>query len=170
MFEDMEILLMDDGSSDEETLGIIKRLTREYENIKSYFFPIGGSGSALRPRNKGIELAQAKYVTFLDPDNMVINDGYTKLYNELEGTDNDFIISDHLMVKNTKEIYCGAYDFNRIGGSLTLRSNLIRYNLQSMMCKRDFLQKQGISAIKRGWGEKPLYLNKSTVAHFGENQ
>lgn len=86
MFENMEIILVDDGSNDLETKNNIINLQKEYSNVKTYFFNDNGSGSASRPRNKGVELATTEYVTFLDPDNELINDGYTKLYNKiLEG-------------------------------------------------------------------------------------
>src|SRR5690606_64907 len=57
IFEDMEIIIVDDGSTDEYTHSIIHNLVNQYSNIKTYFFNDGGSGSASRPRNKGIEIA-----------------------------------------------------------------------------------------------------------------
>ena len=68
----MEILLIDDGSTDEETINTISDIKNKYTNVRTYSFTDGGSGTASRPRNKGIELATAKYVTYLDPDNEAI--------------------------------------------------------------------------------------------------
>lgn len=80
MFYNMEIIIVDDGSTDNYTKQIVRRLDRQYLNVKTYIFNDGGSGSASRPRNKAIELVTTPFITYLDPDNEAINDGYTKLY------------------------------------------------------------------------------------------
>lgn len=92
IFERMEIILVDDGSTDNYTKLIIDRLLRDYNNVIAYFFEDNGSGSASRPRNKGIELATSRYITFLDPDNEAINDGYAKLIQEITNSDYDFVV------------------------------------------------------------------------------
>lgn len=91
-FSDVEILLIDDGSTNQDTINIIKEEMKKYKNMKAYFFDDGGSGSASRPRNKGLELASTDYVTYLDPDNELINDKYNDLYEELIKGKYDFII------------------------------------------------------------------------------
>ena len=80
MFYELEIVLVDDGSSDHQTLRIINELAGNFSNVRVYFYPEGGSGSASRPRNKGIELATADFITYLDPDNEAVNDGFAKLF------------------------------------------------------------------------------------------
>ncbi|GAE92456.1 glycosyltransferase [Gracilibacillus boraciitolerans JCM 21714] len=49
MFHEMEIILIDDGSTDSYTCKIVERLARKYSNIQTFFYPTGGSGSASRP-------------------------------------------------------------------------------------------------------------------------
>lgn len=90
IFNKMEIILVDDGSTDEETINTINDIKNKYVNVKAYFFADGGSGTASRPRNKGVELASAKYITYLDPDNEAINDGYAKLFEIVNKDDYDF--------------------------------------------------------------------------------
>lgn len=75
----MEVLLVDDGSSDPETIQIVENLAREHGNVRTFFFDDGGSGSASRPRNKGIEMATAPLIAFLDPDNEISPCGYDTL-------------------------------------------------------------------------------------------
>ncbi len=183
MFEDMEILLIDDGSSDLKTLRIIKRLTRQYANIKSYFFPAGGSGSASRPRNKGIDIATSDYVTFLDPDNMAINDGYTKLYNTLIETGNDFIISDYIIVRDGKENYHATQYKKCLSRPDTLvQSNFKHYNPQSAIYRRGFLQEHSIYNVEGAIGEDTVFgyetllnsrdfshIHEATTVYFAEN-
>ncbi|MDE3814322.1 glycosyltransferase [Sinorhizobium meliloti] len=79
MWPKLEVLLVDDGSTDPETLSVVKALSREHPNIKVFAFEDGGSGSASRPRNKGIELAGAPLISFLDPDNEISPGGYDTL-------------------------------------------------------------------------------------------
>ncbi|MDR2650636.1 MAG: glycosyltransferase [Clostridiales bacterium] len=82
MFDDMEIILVDDGSTDIETAAYIGVISARYKNIRTFAFTGKPSGSASRPRNKGVEMASAQYITFLDPDNEAINDAYAALYQE----------------------------------------------------------------------------------------
>src|SRR5699024_12466618 len=56
VYDDMEIIFVSDGSSDEETVNIVNRLIRRNQDIVYYEFG-NASGSASRPRNKGVERA-----------------------------------------------------------------------------------------------------------------
>lgn len=78
-WNEFEVLLVDDGSTDPETISICASLQRRYPNIKLYCFNDGGSGSASRPRNKGLELASTEWITYLDPDNEISPQGYDNL-------------------------------------------------------------------------------------------
>lgn len=92
IFDQMEIILVDDGSSDIATIHAIDTLEKELDWVKVYRFEPGGSGSASRPRNKGLELASCDYVTYLDPDNEALNDAYVKLLHAVIANDVDFAV------------------------------------------------------------------------------
>lgn len=77
----MEIIIVDDGSTDVSTLEVCQFLSRLFPNVKFYSFPPGGSGSASRARNKGMRLASSPTISFLDPDNEISDQGYDKLLN-----------------------------------------------------------------------------------------
>lgn len=79
IFERMEILLIDDGSTDSNTSQVVRELASRHPNVHAHFFETGGSGSASRPRNEGLKLASAPYITYLDPDNEALNDGFARL-------------------------------------------------------------------------------------------
>lgn len=94
IFEQMEIILVDDGSTDFATLYAIEQLQRELNWVQVYRYEPGGSGSASRPRNKGLELASCDFVTYLDPDNEALNDAYVKLLRAVLENDVDFAVGD----------------------------------------------------------------------------
>lgn len=91
---DFEILLIDDGSDDIETQAICRDLESKYPNVQYFTFNDGGSGSASRPRNKGVELASAELITYLDPDNEVSPGGYDALLEQFESMEKAGIITD----------------------------------------------------------------------------
>ncbi|MCT2249974.1 glycosyltransferase [Kocuria rhizophila] len=97
VFDRMEILLIDDGSTDGTTRTIVTDLATRHPNVTAHFYPEGGSGSASRPRNRGLELASAEYITYLDPDNEALNDGFATLLKLAQETGVDFAIGN--MVK-----------------------------------------------------------------------
>ena len=60
----LEHIVVDDGSND-ETLGELGRLKHQFPHLRVISLPRRG---AARARNAGIELAQARYIAFLDAD------------------------------------------------------------------------------------------------------
>ena len=92
MFEDLQIVLVDDGSTDNYTAFLVQKLSEKYENIISYTFEKGGSGSPSRARNKGFELASSEYVICLDPDDEVCYDSYEALYDEIAHSGSDAVL------------------------------------------------------------------------------
>ena len=65
-FENIEVILVDDKSSD-KTPDLIKELSQKYENVKSIILE-ENTGTASGPRNRGIKESSANYVIFLDND------------------------------------------------------------------------------------------------------
>lgn len=104
IFERMHVILVDDGSTDPETREIVNDLEREHGNITAYRFPEGGSGSASRPRNKGLELVDTPWVTYLDPDNEALNDGYAMLLEKVREDDLDFAIGNVVKLRHNRTI------------------------------------------------------------------
>lgn len=63
-----EIIIVDDGSSD-ETPSMIKKLESEYKNIKSF---INQNRGVSYTRNFGVDKAKGKYILFVDSDDQII--------------------------------------------------------------------------------------------------
>ncbi|MCW7497036.1 glycosyltransferase [Leptospira levettii] len=64
-FQDFELLIMDDGSTD-HTESIIE----SYNDSRIYYTKEGNSGGPATPRNNGLALAKGIWVSFLDADDI----------------------------------------------------------------------------------------------------
>lgn len=84
LWPQMNVALVDDGSTDQETLEICTSLAQECPRISLHRFDDGGSGSASRPRNQGARAAATELVAFLDPDNEISPGGYDRLIEEYD--------------------------------------------------------------------------------------
>lgn len=170
IFHKMEIIFVDDGSNDYQTKHIINRLIRRHPHIKRYDFKTG-SGSASRPRNKGVELATTQYITYLDPDNEATGDGYKKLYdcikNDMsldmvvgniikEDNENRKLLKFSSNVKkynNNKELITNTRSFLKNSG---LRSQ----SIQAMIIKKDVITKNNIKMIEGAVGQDTLFFHE----------
>lgn len=176
----MEILLVDDGSTDQETKAISAQLAERYENIRIYSYDDGGSGSASRPRNKGIELATAELVTFLDPDNEISSNGYDNLVSEYlrlsaESSEIDFVSGFQVKVGesvkftgrhasgDTRVITSGKEEFFDLGKFPVVST-------QASVIRKSFLQDNNIDFVEKAAGQDTLYgwevLGKARKAAF----
>nr|WP_255546262.1 MULTISPECIES: glycosyltransferase family 2 protein [unclassified Nesterenkonia] len=95
VFERMHVLLVNDGSTDPVTVDTVEELAQEYPNVTVYHHGGGGSGSASRPRNTGLELTHTEFVTYLDPDNEAVENGFAQLLADMVShRDVDFVLGD----------------------------------------------------------------------------
>ncbi len=86
-YKNIEILLIDDGSTD-NSLNIIKEYEKNNKNIKVYSHKNKGPGPT---RNDGIKFSKGRYITFVDSDDYIDNDYVELLVNNI--TDNDIIVT-----------------------------------------------------------------------------
>lgn len=91
IFRDLEIIFIDDGSTD-ESVKIIQSYARKYTNMRLICQSNHGVSSA---RNRGLKEAKGKYVAFFDADDIAFN----TLYEELLS----------LMVDNNVDMSCVNY-------------------------------------------------------------
>lgn len=81
-YRNLEILLIDDGSTD-DTPVLCDRLAEGDARIRVFHKENGGPSSA---RNYGLEQARGEYVGFVDSDDYVDADMYERLYRAIEDT------------------------------------------------------------------------------------
>ncbi|GGD84806.1 glycosyltransferase family 2 protein [Planktosalinus lacus] len=63
-YKNIEILVVDDGSSSDEN----QRICKQYTNVS--YIKIPNSGGPAKPRNTGIRKAKGKFIAFLDDDDL----------------------------------------------------------------------------------------------------
>lgn len=88
-FENFEVLLIDDGSTD-STPQIISEFEQIDNRFKHVSIPNGGVSHA---RNTGIDLAKGKYITFVDADDILYPDALKTMYSCLDSHDEDVCIT-----------------------------------------------------------------------------
>lgn len=99
-FENIELILVDDCSSDNSS-EIIEIFASRYDNIKPIFLK-ENSGAASYPRNVGISHATAPYMQFLDADDDVDKDYCKVLYDLIVSNDVDIVNCNHSSKLNNK--------------------------------------------------------------------
>jgi spore maturation protein CgeB len=166
MFADMEIILVDDGSTDANTLKMEDWLAARYPNVRIFRFADGGSGSPSRPRNKGVELATAPYLTFLDPGNEAVCDGYAQLYREavdgqydlalgnLYKCDVETRLADYYgdILKGT-----GRAQFENGFGDGLKQVNFLSTSIQAMVIRKALIQDNRLEQVPGAAGQDTLF-------------
>lgn|SRR5574344_1507214 len=97
VMDNLEIIITDDGSTD-ETLKIINKYSRKYpKTFKVISQKNTGPGSSI---NNGIENASGKYFKMIDADDFVDIKGINLLVEKLKTTDVDMVINDYYIYRD----------------------------------------------------------------------
>lgn len=88
-YHDMEIIVVNDGSTD-GSLAIIQEYAQKYDNLRYVSKINGGLSDA---RNYGIPYALGEYIAFIDSDDYVELDMYEKMMSKIE-EGNDVVVCD----------------------------------------------------------------------------
>lgn len=88
-FKDFEVICINDGSTD-HSLTILEQYARNDSRIKIIDQQNQGVSAA---RNAGLEIAQGKYVGFVDGDDTIENDFFEKLIDNAEKAKSDSVYS-----------------------------------------------------------------------------
>lgn len=110
--EDIEVIVVNDGTKD-NSQKIIDKYVKKYPNkVKSFIKKNGGQGSA---RNYGLKKATGEYIGYVDSDDYVEFDMYEKLYNKAKENNLDIVI-------------CGNYNVSEDYKSKKIDLEFIKYN------------------------------------------
>lgn len=173
LFEQMEILLIDDGSTDSRTVRTVKDLAARYSNVRTHYFETGGSGSASRPRNHGLLMASAPWITYLDPDNEALNDGYAKLLELARNNRSNFAIGN--MARNAvgrklvnyvrilrKQIIQNevAADTYKVDETVLPKINFTPMSIQALVANTQWLRSLGIEQPVGAVGQDSYFFQQ----------
>ena len=93
-FTDFEIILLNDGSTD-NSLEVIKKYAADNDFIR--VIDKENEGVA-KTRNKGIQLANGKYIVFIDNDDFVDSDYLERFYNAIDQEQLDIVLGGYKRV------------------------------------------------------------------------
>lgn len=110
---EMQVLLVDDGSTD-DSAAICREYTDQYPWFFYYYKENGGSASA---RNVGLEHADGEYIGFVDSDDWVEPDMFEKMYRFAKDAGGIDMVFNAMVSDDRGGSYCftlpkpGVYDF-----------------------------------------------------------
>lgn len=175
--KDIEIIVVDDGSSD-DSVNIICDYQKKYDNIKAFFIEhLGRSGA----RNVGIDKASGKYIGFVDSDDYVDLNMFELLYKKANNN-YDIVLCD-LYEENEKKIsyMSGGLQFD-LNSKNEVKENMVYLN--TTLCNKiykanivknnkfnndmffedvDFLYRMFLKVGKIGVVDKQLYHYYSRI-------
>lgn len=174
-FENIELIIVDDNSND-KTREILREYSNNYPNIKSYF-PEGSSGSPSRGRNIGIDKASSDYIMFLDQDDRYALNMCEVLYDVINKTESDMVMSNIKYIKNNQFLDNDICQYDKFSYEVVdPKDNMdifLRNYMWDKIFKLDFLKEFKIKCLEGLFYEDifftiKCYLNSDKVV-FLEN-
>ena len=107
MINDIEVLMIDDGSTDDSKY-IIEKYALDFDNFHAFHKENKGQGVA---RNYGINIAKGEYVHFMDPDDYLDLRCMETLYNTIERNSYDCVSMNFYMCDSHKKVL-KSYEVN----------------------------------------------------------
>lgn len=120
-FTDFEVILVDDGSTDNSSI-ICNKFVTEDSRFKYFYKNNGGLSDA---RNYGLNYAKGKYVVFIDSDDFIEKKYLEILYKEIKGTCSDICICSFYTVdsQGNKLRTIGVSDNESVTGKELIRNH-----------------------------------------------
>lgn len=151
--EDLQVIMVDDGSIDGST-DIAKTYAEEYDNFLYIHQKNGGLGNA---RNTGTKYAEGKYIIFLDSDDIIPDYAYEKMYLAAERNQSDMVVGHVCRLKGDKDKISNLQEiaFQKFVDKTHITENpYLIYDTTSWnkLIRKDFWEKNGFK-----FPEKILY-------------
>lgn len=135
--DDFEILLIDDGSTDNSG-AICDEYAKKSDKVKVIHKKNRGLSSA---RNYGLQIAEGEFVSFVDSDDWIHKDMYLKLYKIAKKYDADIALSGYLKIYDeTEEINANKDNSVKVFTNIEALNNLYndKYKETVICCNKIF--------------------------------
>jgi len=169
VFDKMEIIFVNDGSTDPVTNKIINRLRRRHPDIV-YMENEKGSGSASKPRNQGVKIASTDYITYLDPDNEATGDGYASMLEKIQEKNVDMVVGNIAKESNEKRNvinYTNVIKKHNNGKlyvadpqEFLVRSEMRVQSIQALIIKRQIILNNNIKMVEGAAGQDTMFYQE----------
>ena len=139
--QDIEIIIVNDGSTDNSEK-IIEKYLNQYDNKIKYLKKLNGGLSDAR--NYGMKYATGEYIAFLDSDDYVDVTIYEKMYSKAIEENCDFVECDFIWKYDKKEVKDNGYIY-KDKHEMLVYARVVAWN---KLIKRELLQKTNIEFPK----------------------
>lgn len=167
-FNQMHVLLIDDGSTYPATVDAVSELAAGHRNVTAFFRPTGGSGSASLARNTGLALSFTDYVGYLDPDDELL-DGHWGLVQALDKHhDAELAIGNQVRVfsDETQSVDNLRHYLHRpvrqgvgeAGPEVLVEAKFRSTNLSSWAARTQWLRSTGLEQVPGAAGQDSLFF------------
>ena len=168
-FKDFELIIVDDGSTD-NTRQAVERFQKRDSRIKYIWQE--NSGAPARPKNTGIKNAKGNYIAFLDDDDEWLSEKLEKQLELFEGLESDlgFVGCNILVINESNKKIWREYKIPRYSSQIffeeLLEGNFILTS-SSIMIKKEVLDKIGLFDENLKFGDDwDLWLRISKKYRF----
>lgn len=120
--KDIEIICINDGSKD-KSLNILKQWAKKHNNIRIYSQKNKGAGAA---RNRGLDLANGKYIIFLDADDLFKHKMLEKLYTKATQTKSEIVIFEYDEMRSYDNVNLEITNWKNLNSRL-ITKNIFTY-------------------------------------------
>ncbi|WP_409200099.1 glycosyltransferase family 2 protein [Methanobrevibacter sp. DSM 116169] len=174
-FENIEVIFVDDASSDSYTLDLIESLVSKYSNCRAIFLK-DNSGFPGKPRNIGIDKSKSDYVIVADHDDSYEKNTLEILYDNINENNADVVISNFNQVYNDNIIpYKSSYKKNTEILDISKNKEILGISaaIWTRLFRKDFLVKNNIKFLEGMLAEDVYFacntsLNASKIIYLAE--
>ena len=169
-FNNIELILVDDKSTDDYTIRLLKGFDSRYENCKVIFLE-ENSGYPGTPRNMGLENSTGECVIFMDHDDSYVLNAFETMYNKLIDENSDFVITTYMHIrddnKNFMVKHLGAKEIKISSIEDNVDFLKLPPSIWTKLFKREFLLKNNIKFIEEMLAEDMEFVTHALL--YGRN-